>query len=473
MSRAMNGRSGWAVASIVACQLMLMVDGVIVTVALPHIRTDLGMGPVELAWVMSAYSVAFAGFLLVSGRVGTLVGPRRTLLIGVAVFILASAIGGIAPDGAVLITARALQGAGAALAAPGVLVLLFANTPDGPARLRAMGLVMIAASLGSAVGLIAGGLLTVTVGWRWVMLVNVPIGALVILGVRAFVTEATRSPVGLDLAGAGASSIAMVGLVIGLSTGGDGGWTSPAALAAFAAALVALAALVVVERRVTHPIVPGRLLSSVGRAVPYAGMLLMPAAMLGFFYTATLLYQDVLGYDALHTGLAFLPFTASVMIAGRLAPVLAVRLGERATTGLAAALAAAGVALFGLLAPHTPYWVGAVAMFILGFGPPMFFTLANTRILSSAGPADRGSAASLLQSLQQLGGAVGVATLTAVYAGTLADGPRTALSAAIFTAAAIALVLLAILAATRAFPRRSVPQPRAAPQPAASAGGTR
>lgn len=447
--------SGYAVAAVVSCQLMLMVDSVIVTVALPAIQAEFGIGPVALSWVLSAYALAFAGFLLVSGRIGTLVGPRRAMLAGVVVFVVASAAGGLAPDAALLVAARAVQGAGAALAGPAVLVLLVANTAEGPARLRGMSWYIVASSAGSAIGLVAGGLLTVTAGWRWVMLVNVPIGVLLVAATLAFVREPGRGAGRLDPWGAVLSSVVMIGLVYGLTRSGEAGWGDPQVLVALAAAALALVALVPVESRATHPVVPLQLVAGLRRATPYLGMLLMPACLIGFFYVSVLLLRDVRHLDALQTGLVFLPFAASVVAGGRLVPHLVPRIGERATVALGVVTAVAGALLFGLLAPGTPLWLGVLLpCLVIGFGPGLFFTVASNRIMADAPAPDAGSAAALLQSLQQLGGAVGVATLTAVYAGRSALDPVAAGTVAVVAAGGFGVVLLAFVLGTRAFPAK-------------------
>lgn len=452
--------AGWAVAAIVCCQLMLMVDGVIVTVALPRIRDQFDLGAVSQSWVVSAYALAFAGLLLVSGRIGAIVGPRRLMLIGVVVFVVASAAGGLAPTGELLIAARAVQGAGAALSGPALMVLLVANTPEGPERLRGMSWFIIASSAGSAVGLIAGGVLTVTLGWRWVMLVNVPVGVLVIVGTLAFVRETGRVAGRLDIGGAIASAVVMVGLVYGLTRAAQQSWTDPIVLGSFAAAVIGLAALPAIESRAEHPVVPLGLLHGARRATPYLAMLLMPAMMIGFFTFSVLLLQDGRGYDALETGLLYLPWAAAVMLGARAIPQLLVRLGERRTVALGALLAVIGALAFAFLAGPAPLWLGVlIPCFVVGFGPALVFTPATNRIMADAGDADAGAAAALFQSLQQLGGAIGVAALTSLYASRLTTGADSALQAAVIGAAVVGVALLVLVTAVPGFPWRAPSTP--------------
>lgn len=439
-----RGGASRAVAAIIVCQLMLMVDGVIVTVALPNIRASLGLDTSTLSWVVSAYALAFAGFLLVSGRIGTRIGPRRALVIGVSVFVVASAAGGLAPTGELLILARAIQGVGAALAGPSILVLITANTGEAGPRLRAMSWYIIASSAGSAVGLIAGGILTVTLGWRWVMLVNVPIGILVIVGTVAFTRESPSIAGRIDIAGATLSALAMTGLVFGLTRSSETGWSDPSVLAALGTAALASIVLVVVERRVAQPVLPLRLLRG-RRSVPYLAMLLMPAGLIGFFTFSVLRLQDVRGLDALQAGLAFLPWAVGVIVGGRLVPHLLPRLGERATITAGVIAALAGIAAFALLG-DAPLWLGVLLpCLVLGFGPALVFTPMTNRIMTDASTDDTGPAAALLQSLQQLGGAIGVASLTTVYTGQAALGIDAASTVTLLASTVFPVVILVLV----------------------------
>ncbi len=222
-----RARRGAAIGLIVVfvTQLMLVVDGSIVNVALPDIQKELHFSSTNLSWVITAYAVAFAGLILLSGRIGSVIGARRALMIGVAVFVIASMAGGLAPNAEVLVAARVVQGIGAAIAAPSTLVLLVANTTEGRNRARAMALFVLAAGSGAAIGLILGGILTTGFGWRWVMFVNVPIGTLIVLGAVLFLRETERIPARLDLGGAATSTITMVALVFGFTSAAAHGWT--------------------------------------------------------------------------------------------------------------------------------------------------------------------------------------------------------------------------------------------------------
>jgi len=397
-------------------QLMLVVDASIVNVALPAIRDALGFDPVNLSWVVTAYALAFAGFILLSGRVGGLIGAKRALIIGTLVFIVASTIGGLAPTSEILIAARAVQGIGAAIAAPSTLVLLVANTRPGKHRARAMSLFVIAAGSGGAIGLILGGVLTTNFGWEWVMFVNVPIGILIVIGAALFLRETDRERTRLDFAGAALSTIGMVALVFGFTTAASRGWGDSLAYISFAVAIVSIIALVLVERSHSHPVVQIALIGTMRNAVPYIAMLLVPAGMFGFFYFVTLFTQNVFHFDALGTGLALVPFVLTMMITNQVAPNLIPRLGEKLMGVIGLALLGGGLFWIGQLTPASTFLNGLLApMIVMGIGAGFTFAPLTSVALAQADKHDVGAASSLLQAMQQLGGSIGVAVLTTVF----------------------------------------------------------
>ena len=309
-------------------QLMLVVDASIVNVALPDIQKSLGFTPVGLSWVVTAYALAFAGLMLLSGKVGSMIGARRALIIGTIVFIVASAAGGLAPTATVLVIARVVQGIGAAIAAPSTLVLLMANTTPGKQRSRALALFVLAAGSGGAIGLILGGILTTGFGWEWVMFVNVPVGILIVVGALLFLRETDRERTRLDIGGAVASSLGMVSLIFAFTTAASAGWTDPLALVAFGVAAASLVTLVLIERRHLSPVVPLRLFAGPRNVAPLAAMLLVPAGMFAFFYFITLFTQQVLHFTPLQTGLGLLPFVITMVTVSQLVPRLLPRIGE-------------------------------------------------------------------------------------------------------------------------------------------------
>jgi EmrB/QacA subfamily drug resistance transporter len=430
-------------------QLMLIVDASIVNVALPAIRVALGFTPVTLSWVVTAYALAFAGLILLSGRVGGLIGARRALILGTLLFIAASAAGGFAPSPGILIAARVAQGIGAALAAPSTLVLLVANTRPGRHRARALSLFVIAAGSGGAIGLILGGILTTNFGWTWVMLVNVPIGILIVIGATLFLKETKRTPARLDFGGAAASSIAMVAIVYGFTRAAGSGWGDIQVPISFAIAVLSIITLIVIERKHSHAVVPLALLGSLRKAAPFIAMLLVPAGMFGFFYFVALYTQNVFGFDALGTGLALVPFVLMMMIINQVTPSFLPRIGEKviATTGIA--LIIIGLLWLGALNTHSTYVSGLLGpMLIMGVGAGFTFAPLTAVSLSGIDPDDTGAASSLLQAMQQLGGSVGVAVLTTVFVSVTATrGQAEGISTALASGAgflAVAFLVYAI-----------------------------
>ncbi len=303
---------------ILTAQMMVVLDTTIVNVALPHIQQSLGFSSSTLSWVLNAYILAFGGLLLLGARAGDLFGRRRTFLVGIAVFTLSSLIGGLAPAGWMLLAARAVQGIGAALAAPSALSLLTTVFAEGQERVRAIGLYTTVSAAGGATGLVAGGLLTQLVSWRWVMFVNVPIGVTVWLLGRMVIVETERRRGRFDLAGALTCTLGVSAIVFGLVEAGAVGWTSPVTVSALAIGLVLLGLFVRQEQRVDEPIMPLRLLTHRTRSSANASRALLYAGFYGLFYFMAQFLQDVQGYSPLITGLAFLPMPISVFASSQL-----------------------------------------------------------------------------------------------------------------------------------------------------------
>jgi MFS family permease len=287
---------------ILTAQLMVVLDTTIVNVALPHIQEGLRLSGSDLSWVLNAYLLTFGGLLLLGARSGDLLGRRRTFLAGIAIFSLSSLFGGLAVTGWMLLSARALQGVGAALAAPSSLALLTTVFSDGPQRVRAIGLFTTVSAAGGAIGLVAGGALTQLVSWRWVMFVNVPIGLAVWALGRTAVQETERRHGHFDIAGALTSTLGMAGIVFGLVEAGADGWSSPLCAGALAAGVLLLGAFFRIETRAEEPIVPLRLFASGTRTASNVARGLTYAGMYGMFFFVGQFLQDVLGYAPLRTG---------------------------------------------------------------------------------------------------------------------------------------------------------------------------
>ncbi|GAA1438625.1 MFS transporter [Leifsonia poae] len=430
-------------------QLMLVVDASIVNVALPDIQKELHFSPTDLSWVVTAYALAFGGLILLSGKIGSIVGARLALIVGVAVFIVASAMGGFAPTPEVLVAARVLQGVGAAIAAPSTLVLLVENTTEGQNRARAMSLFVLAAGSGGAIGLILGGFLTTSFGWEWVMFVNVPIGILIIAGAALFLRETKRVPAKLDVGGAAVSTIGMVALVYAFTRAASHGWTDPQTLISFAVAIVALVGLIFIERRHSSPVVQLHFFSSMRTATPLLGMLLVPAGMFGFFYFAALFTQHVLGFDPLGTGLALLPFVAAMLVTNEIAPRFLPRIGEKVVGVAGLSGMVIGLVWLGQMNAASTFWSGILGpAIVLGISAGLTFAPLTSIAMAQAPKDEVSAASSLLQGMQQLGGSIGVAVLTTVFVGVTAiSGEARGISTSLLIGAAFpaaALVLFAI-----------------------------
>jgi EmrB/QacA subfamily drug resistance transporter len=426
-------------------QVTLVIDNSVVNVALPVIRDELGFSAAGLSWVVTSYALAFGGLVLVSGRVGSIIGPRRALLIGISVFVAASAVGGLAVTPGMLIAARVLQGVGAALAAPSTLVLLMAITEPGVQRARAMSLFVLSIGLGAGLGLFLGGALTSGLGWEWVMFVNVPIGTVVFLGVRALVPETDRHLGRLDVGGAAASTIGMLASVHGLTAAAEQGWASASVIASFAVAAAGLVALVLVERRHGAPVVPLTFFTTMSSAAPLLAMMLIPAGQFGFLYFAALYTQGVLGFSPLQTGLSVLPFTAGMLAANVTVSRLVTRYGERVVGSVGMLGLLTGLVWMSRLTPDSGYLDGLFGPFLLlGLGAGLTVAPLTAVIMHNAPREHLGAASSLNQAMQQLGGAVGLAVLSTVFADTAgASGAATGIATAL--TAAIAFPLLALL----------------------------
>jgi EmrB/QacA subfamily drug resistance transporter len=409
-------RPGLALAVIVAGQLMLVLDGTIVNIALPHIKERLGFSATGLSWVLNAYTLAFGGLLLLGGRAGDILGRRRVLVGGIALFTVASLLGGFATAPGWLLAARAAQGVGAAIAAPSTLALITTNFPEGPARTRAIGIYSAVQAAGASIGLIAGGMLTDWVSWRWVLFVNVPIGIAVAVLTPRFVAESARQPGRFDLGGALTATGGMTALVYGFIRAAADGWGNGLTLAAFAAAAVLLALFLFVERRAAQPIVPLRLFGERTRAAAYLNMLLLPAAMLGMFFFLSQFVQVALGFSPVAAGFAFLPLTAVIFASSQFVPRLLPRVGAKPIVVAGAALIAIGMTWLTRITADTDYASGLLGpMLLFGLGAGFSLVPLSLLILSGVEGADSGAASGLLQTMQQIGGSLGIAVLVTRY----------------------------------------------------------
>jgi EmrB/QacA subfamily drug resistance transporter len=478
-SRRTAGR-GIVLALVLVAQLMITLDASIVNIALPDMQSVLGFSPTGLSWVINAYSLVFGGLLLLGARAGDLLGRRRVFVTGIGIFALASLLGGVAGEPGLLLASRALQGVGAAMAAPSALALLMIMFPDPKGRTRALGYFTAVSIGGVAVGLIAGGMLTQWVSWRWVFFVNVPIGIAVLIGAVLFMTETPRREGRFDIMGAITSTLGMSALVYGFVRAASDGWGDTFTITAFAAGVVLIAGFIVVERRAAAPITPLRLFADRDRAASYVARLLLVAGMMGMFFFLTQFLQDVLHYSALQTGLAFLPLTFMVFAASQLsARVLSQKLPAKWLMAGALTLSTSGLLWLTQLHADSTYAGLVFPLMLFGLGNGLAFVPLTQASLRGVLPQDAGAASGLVNVTQQVGGALGLAVLVTVFgaASRSATSPAGASAAeraqhafvvgadrgftvaAAFLAATVVLVLVAIRS-----DRKVKPQPAAVEQ---------
>jgi EmrB/QacA subfamily drug resistance transporter len=401
-------------------QFMVVLDVSIVNVALPSIQAELRFSAAGLQWVVNAYTLTFAGFLLLGGRAADLFGRRRMFILGLGLFTLASLAGGLAQNQAMLVSARALQGLGGAVLAPATLTILTTSFPEGRARARALGVWSAVAAGGGAAGALLGGVLTDLISWRWILFVNVPIGIVAVIAARAILGE-TRGEVrhrSLDLPGALTVTAGLVALVYAIVRTGTYRWTAWQTLAPLGLAVVLLGTFLLIEGRLARsPLMPLRIFRS--RAVSGANLVIMLlfSAMFASWYFQTLFMQEVLGYSPLQAGLGFLPQTIMIAVGAQLTSRLVTRLGPRALLGLGAIVSAAGLAWLTGITPDSSFLAGLFGPTILtglGFGLAVTpVTIAGT---SGVPRRDAGLASGLLNSNRTIGASVGLAGLATVAA---------------------------------------------------------
>ena len=429
-------RLGLALAVIATAQLMVVLDATIVNVALPHIQAALGFSGTNLEWVVNAYALAFGGLLLLGGRSGDLLGRRRVFIAGLLLFSLASLLGGFATDQAWLLTARIVQGVGGAFAAPTALSLIAVTFPEGPPRNRAMGVYAAMSVAGGAVGLIAGGLLVQYLNWRWVLFVNVPIGLVVAFLAMRVLPESQRRRGQFDLPGAITGSIGLGALVYGLSyaaTTPDGvsHWGDTKVIVSLVAAVVLLVTFGFIEVRSKQALVPMRVLRSRDRTGSYIISLCVGTALFGMFFFLTLFVQNVWGYSALKTGLAYLPMITMVMVASGIASQLVTRIGARPLMLAGSIVSTGGLFWLSRINENSHYVSGLLGpMLVTALGMGLIFVPLSLVSLSKVADNDAGVASSLLNVGQQVGGSIGLAILGTVAWSAVATSIHSQVAAA-------------------------------------------
>jgi EmrB/QacA subfamily drug resistance transporter len=455
MSR--SSTNPWVVLVIIClAQFMVVLDATIVNVALPHIQTSLGFTEASLQWVINAYTLVFAGFLLLGGRAGDLLGRKRLFLVGLVVFTVASFLNGISTTSGMLIGFRALQGFGAALISPAALSIISTTFAEGKERARALGVWAAIAIGGSAVGLVLGGALTQAFSWRWIFFVNVPVGIFAFLAALRIVPESKdeHAHKGYDIAGAVTVTGGLMLLVYGLVNSASHGWGSTVTIVSFIVSFALLAAFVRIEQRSAEPLVRLSIFRVRSLLTANLAMFLAFSGMFAMFFFNSLYIQRVLDFGPLKAGVSFLPFTAGVMLSAGLASSFAPRIGVRPVAAVGMVLTIIGLLLFARVPVDGSYASDVLpGMIISSLGMGAIFmplTLVATTGLENE---DQGLASGLFNTSQQVGGALGLAVLTTIAASHTSDSSKAALvhgfhyafaGAAVFVTGAL-VVMLALL----------------------------
>jgi EmrB/QacA subfamily drug resistance transporter len=460
MTETFRWTRGTVLALVVLCLAALLdtIDVTVVNVAMPTIKNDLHFSEAGLAWMVNAYMVPFGGFLLLGGRVGDVLGRRRTLLGGTVVFTLASLTSGLAQNAATMIASRAVQGAAAAFVIPMTLAMLASVFPAGPARNRAFAVWGGSSAVAGTLGLILGGLLVSSAGWRWIFLVNVPIGVFVVAAaLRSLPRDApARARRDFDLAGALAATAGAGLLAYAVVQTGDHGWGSVRTLGLFAGAAVLLGYFMVHEALIARsPLIPMSLWRNPSVTGANIVSVLQSSSVFAMFYSTTLYMQQVLHYSALRTGLAYVPLGLSILVAAGLAPVLVPRLGVRYVVAIGAAVGAGGMALLARITPHGGLLTDLIVpTVVVGIGAGAMFIPASLAALSGVPGERHGVASALLNVSRQLGGALGLAAIATVATARTADalaagqGQAAALTSGFQRGFVVSAALLAVTALT-------------------------
>ncbi|WP_236794916.1 MFS transporter [Amycolatopsis sp. GM8] len=448
-TRVRPNRPGIVLATLLACQLMIVLDATVMNVALPRIQSDLHFSATSLSWVINIYTLVFGGLLLLGGRVGDLFGRRRVFIGGLALFTLASLVGGFATSAEWLLIARVAQGLGAAAAGPSTLALLTTTFTEPKARLRALALFSGMSSAGFAVGLILGGLLTEWLSWRSVLFINVPFGIAAVIFATRYLQEPERHPAKLDLPGAITATGGIAAIVYGFIRAASNGWGDSYTLISLFLGIGLIGAFLAIEIRAEQPLLPLRLFAERNRAAAYVNFCLGPMAGMSMFFFLSQYLQEVRGFGALATGFAFLPMALLVFGTSRLIPRLLPRFGPKPLTLTGTALMAAGLALLTQLSVDSSYFpLLFVPLVLMGLGMGLAFSPLNVIIMSTVPPRDAGAAGGVLQTMQQVGATLGLAILVTIF-GTAtrhATGSPHQVLVHGMTTASIASVVIASLA---------------------------
>jgi EmrB/QacA subfamily drug resistance transporter len=415
LSDDLEGRHlGLALAVISCAQLMIVLDATVVNVAIPTIHHALHFSLANLEWLITAYSLTFGGLLLFGGRTGDLFGKRRMFMIGVAVFALSSLLCGLATNDLWLIITRGMQGIGGAIAAPTALSLIATNFPEGRQRNRAMGVYAAMSGGGGAVGLLLGGLFTTYVSWRWIFFINVPIAVIVLFLTPRALNESRSTSGHLDVPGALSATGGMLALVYGLSNASSHSWSSLSTIISLVASFALLVTFGFIERRSREPLMPLSIFANRNRTASFAMMLCIGIALFALFYFLTQYLQNILGWSAIRTGVGFLPMTMGIIVAAGITSRLVTKIGIRLPLIVGPAAAVVGMLWITRLTVTSTYLdiVGPLVLIALGLG--FVFVPLTLTAVSGVRADEAGLASALLNTMQQIGGAMGLAVLATI-----------------------------------------------------------
>ncbi|WP_395945517.1 MFS transporter [Brevundimonas sp.] len=404
-------------AVILVSYVMIVLDISVVLTGLPKIQNELGFSANNLAWVQSAYTLTFGGFLLLGARAGDILGRRRMFIVGLAVFTAASVAIGASRSAEWMLSWRAIQGLGSAILAPSTLALLQTYFPEGPARTRAVSYYSAAAGVSATVGLVIGGLLADGLSWRAGFYINLPIGLGLILAARRYIAETPRQRGAFDVAGALLSTVGIGGLVYGFIRSAETGWADPVTLVVLGGAVVLLGLFVLNERRAGHPILPLRLFADRVRSGAYVARILYLAAMVGFFFFTTLYLQDARGYGPALAGLAFLPATLLHVPFAIAFPRLARRISPNRLLIVGLVVGVVALAWLSRATPQSGYLVSiALPMLLVGVSQGLTLSPLTSAGVSGVGEGDVGAASGAVNVAHQIGSSVGLSVLVAIAA---------------------------------------------------------
>jgi len=460
-----SARRWWTLATVSLTQLLIVLDGTIINVALPSAQADLGISDTTRQWVVTAYALAFGSFLLLGGRVADLAGRKRTYLVGLAVFGAGSAWGGFSHTAVELLAARGLQGLAAAFMAPAALAFVTLTFPDGPERNKAFAIFGSLAGAGSAIGMLLGGVLTEFFTWRWCLLVNVPlVGLGLVAGVVLLPESRAEGDHRYDVAGALTATLGFGSFVYGLTLA-EQSWTAPATVGFITAGLVLVATFVVIESRVSHPLLPLRILTDRTRAASFSIQALLGVVGVGAMVYLAFHLQLVLKLPPLLAGLGTLPFTLSLMGTVPFAIRLVDRFGPRRQLVFGPLISAAGLVVLSLITVDGSYWTQVLpGIVLMGIGMGFAVVPLNNLALYGVEPRDAGVASATATATNQLGGSIGLAALTAVYVAVAGVGrapvDMVAGYSAVFVAGAAVFAAAALIAWSLLRPRLGTREPK-------------